>query len=265
MNKLCIIAKNKNTYLIKRLIEELGQDEIKLFDPWSDIELPQSHKYLVRTTGVYKNDLDLMMISALPQNSVINPLHSLKRFRSKKVQYEWFDEMNISSLPWLYVKEVNEITIEKFAILYPQVLVKPNFGQGGWGIEVFNKEGLLKWYKKQKRLADLDFIIQPFIAGADEFRYFFIKDQSFVLKRMGTTKVAANFRQEGKAEVSKLPQGQEILDKLILESGCHYGVVDLLIKDHEVMILELNSVPGVEQLEKISGVNVSRLLLESIL
>jgi glutathione synthase/RimK-type ligase-like ATP-grasp enzyme len=263
MNKICVIAKNKSTYFIKRLIEEVGQ--VSLFDPWSDYEFPEAEKYIVRTTGIYRNDLDLMMVKSLPKEKVVNSYEVLNRFRTKPSQYNWFDEHNFSSLPWLPLKGTDLITIEKFFRLYPSAVVKPLAGQGGWGIEVLTWENFKTW--KKKKGADEDYLLQPFIKDATELRYFFIKGQApIVLKRTAKTGIAANFQREGGAEVSSLPsEFQKEINEVISKSGAFYGAMDLLIKDDRLMILELNSVPGIEQLEHVSGKNITAMLVRNCL
>ncbi len=70
MNKLVVVTKNKETYFVRRLIEEVGNRAV-FFNPWQDFILPESEKYLVRTTGVYRSDLDLHFLSTLPVGSVM--------------------------------------------------------------------------------------------------------------------------------------------------------------------------------------------------
>ena len=255
MNKICVIAKNKETFFIKRLIEELGQN-VDIFDPWSDFILPEADRYLVRTTGVYGSDLDLLLLKTIPKNKVINSLEVLQRFRSKTSQYLWFEEQDVPLLPWLSLKNTDLITIEKFFRLYPEVVVKPNIGQGGWGIEVLRWSDYKSWKKKKGK--DEDYLIQPYLKGATEFRYFFMKDFSpIVLKRMGKTGVAANFRQNGKANLATLPpEFSSVIENLVIKSQALYGAIDLLVLDERPVVLELNTVPGIEQLEKISGENI---------
>ncbi len=258
MNKLCIIAKNKETYFVKRLTEEVG--EVAVFDPWSDYLLPEASLYLVRTTGVYKSDLDLMMIKTLPK--VVNSYKSLQLFRTKKSQYLWFEENNIPCLPFVSLKDADPLVPEKFTVLYPEVVVKPDIGQGGWGIEVLKRETLRAWMKKH----DQDYLLQPYIKGAQEFRYFFLKGlDPIVLERKAKTGISANFKQSGLAGLSKIPQEHESqIQRLIDLSGAHYGAIDLFIHDGELLILELNTVPGIEQLEQVSGLNVAQNLLKSL-
>jgi glutathione synthase/RimK-type ligase-like ATP-grasp enzyme len=261
MNKLCIIAKNKKTYFINRLIEEVGNGVV-VFDPWSDIEFHQAENYIVRTTGVYHSNLDLMMIKGLPSQQVYNSHESLQRFRSKHNQYSWFELVDVPILPWISLNSNDLVTLEKFSVLYPEMVVKPHVGQGGWGIEVLKREDLRRWFKKE----DKNYLLQPFIKGAAEFRYFFLKDSApIVLKRNASTGIAANFQKEGSAEVSELPvEFVPEIERLISLSGAHYGAIDLLIDHGRMYVLELNTVPGIEQLEKVSQTNVMKAFLSSL-
>jgi glutathione synthase/RimK-type ligase-like ATP-grasp enzyme len=264
MNKICVIAKNKETHFIKRLTEEVGQggapEGVALFDPWSDIEFPQARTYIGRTTGIHKSDLDLMMMKSLPR--LINPHDTLKRFRSKQNQYMWMEEHDLPILPWISIRNTDAITAEKFTVLYPEVVVKPDIGQGGWGVEVLTRDSLKGWLKKH----DPDYLLQPFIKHATELRYFFIKGADpIVLKRKAKTGIAANFKNQGEAEVASLPDKfTPVINKLIELSGAYYGAIDLFIQDDELFILELNTVPGIEQLEKVSGLNIMSKLLKNL-
>lgn len=262
MNKFCVFAKNKETYFIKRLIEEVG--DVKLFDPWSDLDLPVAETTIARTTGVYRSDLDLMMLRTLPPDSVVNSYEVLKRFRLKNNQYIWFEENDLPVLPWIPVKGTDLLTIEKFFRLYPELVVKPLAGQGGWGIEALKWDTFKSW--KKKKGADEDYLLQPFVRDAVEYRYFFIKGQSpVVLERKAKSGIAANFRKEGEAKLTTFPaEYQATIDNVISRSGAHYGALDILVKDGELSILELNSAPGIEQVEKISGHNIIRTFVSSL-
>lgn len=262
MNTITVVAKNKNTYFIKRLIEEVG-DGVSLFDPWSDYQLPEARNYLVRTTGVYGNDLDLLFLKSLPETKVKNPLNVLERFRCKRTQSLWFEENNISCLPWIGVNE-SEITIEKFFRLYPEAIVKPLRGQGGWGIEGLTWDHFKFWKKKKGN--DLDYLLQPFIKNATEYRYFFIKNvDPIVLERKAKGGIAANFQKSGEAKLSNIPSiFSPLAQDLVSKSAAIYGAIDLLVHNDQAYVLELNAVPGIEQLEKISGINVMRKILGQI-
>lgn len=262
MNKICVIAKNKNTYFINRLREEVSGD-LALFDPWSDLELPEAQRYICRTTGIYHSDLDLLILGSLPPDIVVNPVHVLKRFRSKMSQWIWFEENNIPCLSWLSLKNEELITALKFARLYPQLVVKPDIGQGGWGIEGLRVDNLEAWIKKKKKTGDMDYLIQPLVKDAEEYRYFFMKGEDpVVLKRKALSGIAANFQRQGIAQIATFPEHfQKEVERLIHLSGALYGAIDLFIQGDRLIILELNAVPGFEQVEKISGLNLINKLI----
>lgn len=264
MNKVCIVAKNKSTYFIKRLREEVGR-EVPVFDPWSDIEFPEAGKYLVRTTGIYGNDLDLMLLRTRNAEKVINPLTALNRFRTKNAQYDWFEQNDIPCLPWLFVKGSDLITIEKFFRLYPELIVKPLRGQGGWGVEALTWDSFRQWKKKKGQ--DEDYLLQPFVKNSAEYRYFFLKDKpAVVLERKSKSGVAANFQRQGEARLSKVPDDFEaMLRDLTQKSGALYGAIDLIVQDGRPYVLELNAVPGIEQLEKVSGHNIMKDILSTLI
>lgn len=262
MNKICVVTKNPDTYFVKRLTEEVGES-IVLFNPWTDFLFPEVDLYLSRCSGVYGSDLDLMFLKSVPKNRLVNNIDVLNLFRSKSIQYEWFEKEDIPSLPWLPVKGVDLLTIEKFFRLYPELIVKPIIGQGGWGVEKITWPQFKSW--KKKKGTDQDYLLQPFIKEATEYRYFFIKGRSpIIFERKIKSGFAANFKNQGEAFISELPQSaQHKLKQLETLSGAHYGAIDLLIKENQVIVLELNVVPGIEQLEKVSGINVIKELLES--
>lgn len=251
MNKICIIAKNKKTYFITKLIEKVGK-EVVLFDPWTDMLLPEADKYVVRTTGVYGTDLDLLILNTLPSEKILNPLETLKIFRTKNTQYSWFEDNDLPILPWISLQDTNLITVEKFFRLYPFCVVKPLVGQGGWGVETLTWESFRTWKKKKGN--DTSYLLQPLVRDAKEFRYFFMKNRgALILERKAKSGIVANFQRGGEAVLSSLPEEfKNKLDRIVSLSGAQYGAIDLFIDEKGMNILELNTVPGFEQIEKIS-------------
>lgn len=246
-------------------MEEVGEG-VACFNPWLDLMLPEAPVYLSRCTGVYGNDLDLMFLKTLPPEKIFNPLSALHRFRSKPSQYTWMEEKGFPCLPWLPLEGMDLIQVERFFRLYPRSVVKPTIGQGGWGVEELNWDRFRSWWKKRKG-KDEKYLLQPLISEARELRYFFIKDKfSVVLERKSKSGISANFQKQGSALVAQLPEEfQTTIETLIKESGALYGAIDLFIEDGRLIILELNTVPGIEQLEKVSGINIMRPLCQVFL
>lgn len=253
MNKLLVVAKNPETYFIKRLIKEVGLSRMLLFNPWQDPRPTDYACVLFRSSGVYQSDKDLEFARSCGR-PLLNPLSALERFRSKSAQYQFFNQIGHPCLPWARLSEWQK-TAGRF-------LVKPDFGQGGWGIQVFDQLGLAQFHRQQMLKNDLSWIVQPYVSAA-EYRVFFMGPERYVLKRAPSSEtVAANFAQEGVAELVSMPAHlSQVVEPLIESSQAYYGAIDLLDPSSGPVILELNVVPGIEQLERLTGLNIIQHLL----
>ena len=254
MNKILVVAKNPETYFIKRLIAEVGEPAVQLFNPWRDPAPVGFSKILFRSFGVYHSDKDLDFVRS-SLTPTLNSLESLQLFRSKSSQYQFFNSRNHPTLPWWHLKDWED----EGRKLY---LVKPDLGQGGWGIQVMNADALSGWREEKFAQEDLSWIVQPYVR-APEYRVFFMGDERITLRRVPDENLkAANFAQDGDATVVSMPFHVSLpVEKLIFESQAYYGAIDLLDTPNGVVFLEVNVVPGIEQLEKITGINIIKGLL----
>ncbi len=268
MNKFTVLAKNKETYFIKRLTEEVDKESLLFIDPWTESDLKAEGDFiLVRTSAVYggDHDLDYLSVNATGKK-VFNSQTALKILRTKKTQYELFENLGIPQVPWLDLNTTDVSVLLGFVQNYPvkKYLIKPHRGQGGRGIRLFSISELVSWFESAH---DKEFILQPFIQGAQEYRYFFITDEWFwTLERLKSPNgLVANFTQEGNARsVDPDPRFVDIVEKISQIAPVTYGALDILIIENELFVLELNLVPGIEQLENLSGVNVISKLLRAV-
>ena len=264
MNKLCVLSTNPETYFMKRLREEVGQG-LQIITPQSPV--PETDHILVRTTGIEREDKDLSFLSRMsPQTQVHNSFPVLKLFRSKNDQYRFFSTYEIPILPWRDLTHgVLPYDCEELLSLSNKYLVKPRRGQGGWGVKVLTKDELSLWWAEQLLRKDTDYVLQPYVNDAQEFRVFFCSDYRFTLTREAQIGVAANFTCGGKASKAELPsEFKSQIEKLISISGAEYGAIDILLRRDHMYVLELNSVPGIEQAESLSGDNLIREILNKI-
>lgn len=258
MNKICVIAKNFNTTFIQRLTSTLGDNCYEFFNPWEDSKIPKADVYLVRTTSVYGDDRDLDLISTLPPEKVINPLGMLRLCRSKLTQYQKFSEVSPRFLD-LKTSSLQEAKDFFHETLKSKGVIKPHRGQGGWGVQILSGGEFESWWESS---LDKEFLLQEFIEG-EEVRVFFIKDEFFALKRSGE-KGIANHALGGKAQPFSLDEGLKTsLKKMLRETNAHYGAFDLILKD-KYYLLELNSVPGIEQIEEVLKIDLISLLISSL-
>lgn len=253
MNKLLVVAKNPETYFIKRLIKEVGQGGVQLFNPWKDETPTGFDRVLFRSSGIYHSDRDLDFVRHCA-HPVLNPVPSLELFRAKSTQYQFFQNHFHPFIPWQHLRD--------FTGGEGWFLVKPDIGQGGWGIQVLTPSQMLTFKQQKLAAGDASWLVQPYVE-ATEYRVFFMGADRYTLKRLPTSgKATANFSQEGQAEVVTMPAHfREMIEKLIKDSGAYYGAIDLLDPDPGPVVLEVNVVPGIEQLEQLTHLNiVSRLL-----
>lgn len=245
MNKLCVVARNRETYFAKRLTEEVR--DILFWNPWEEKLLPDADKYLVRTSGVYGDDRDLESLRKT-KKMVLNPVSAHELLRDKAQQFRFLERKGFHLIPWKTLDDRGEFLPEK-------ILIKPIRGQGGWGIRVMNREEFLLW---ESLTTDRSWIIQPFLENVKELRLFFCGDEEILFKRTG--EMAANFNQGGSAQLIPMPGSLgELGEEIRMITGLSYGAVDLFeTQDGQHLILEINPVPGVEQLEKVSGLNIVR-------
>jgi glutathione synthase/RimK-type ligase-like ATP-grasp enzyme len=249
MNKLLVLARNRKTYFIKRLIEEVGDARVSFADPWIDMLIP-ADVLLVRTFGSYRSDMDLDYIRRWQFGKVVNPLSALEVTRSKLTQGRVLKALGATILPTHHLDEVTE------SIEGGRFILKPQFGQGGRLIRVLTREELMAFDE-----TDRDFVVQPYVAVKDEFRCFFIGYKTFTLKRRGG--LAANFAAGGEAQlVAPIQELEDIVDRYRLQFGQVYGALDVLKIGDAYVPLEMNAVPGIEQLEAVTGQNIMRLLVQ---
>lgn len=243
MNKICVITRNTETYFIKRLTEEVR--DVCFWNPWEKSPLPTTDNFLVRTSGVYGDDRDLEMLRNI-KSKLINPVSAHELLRDKARQFQFLERKGFHLIPWKTLDGRGEFLPEK-------ILIKPIRGQGGWGIRVMNQTEFLLW---ENATTDRSWIIQPYLDDVKEFRLFFCGHEEVLLERSGGS--VANFSQGGTARLIPVPDALcELGEEIRMLTGLEYGAIDLFeTSSGEHLILEINPVPGVEQLERVSGQNI---------
>jgi glutathione synthase/RimK-type ligase-like ATP-grasp enzyme len=118
-------------------------------------------------------------------------------------------------------------------------------------------------------MKDQRFLIQPYILHKKEWRVFIIENE--IIACIEKTLTKDNFRGNAKRSFGKLlvkiPKGLEELSQRAFKlSGLNYAGIDILQSDAgELMLLEINAIPGFEQAEELSKKNIAREILLKIL
>ncbi len=282
--KIIYLSPNTDTYFARRFYEECESDglEVLNINPFqsviSPLDIDPARCFIMyRTSGVHMDDFDMEMTKNLyPKADCWNPLTAVHLTRTKLRQLRFFTKHGLSSVPTLSLRgRVTEdmmTSIDDFAERFNphhQWIFKLNRGQQGIGVNLIDgRQNLFSWLETFWAIKDQDFLIQPYIEAEAEYRCFFIKktNQVWWLRRTSSG-VKSNFAQGGGGELVTMPPKtvEEEALRLISHSPCEYGAIDMLWTGSQAYILELNSQPGIEQLESVTQVNIMKKLLAAFL
>lgn len=282
--KIIYLSSNLDTYFSRRFHEECESDglEIQDINPFqsviSPLDIDPARCFIMyRTSGIHLDDFDLEMTKSIyPKADCWNPLAAIHLTRTKLRQLRFFNKHGLTAVPTLALRgrvtEQMMESIDDFAERFNldhQWIFKLNRGQQGIGVNLIDgRQNLFSWLETFWAIKDQDFLIQPYIKAEAEYRCFFIKktSQFWWLKRSGSG-VKSNFSQGGGAEIVSIPPKtvEEEALRLIDLAPCEYGAVDILWTGQEAYILEINSQPGIEQLEKITQANIMKKILTAFL
>ena len=119
------------------------------------------------------------------------------------------------------------------------------------------------------RVVDADFLVQDFIeesAGSD-IRCLVVGDRvvATMRRRAVSGDFRANLHMGGQAEPIKLGREERLIAvKAVLAMGLEVAGVDLLRANDGIKVLEVNSSPGLEGIEGLSGRDIAGLIVEHI-
>jgi ribosomal protein S6--L-glutamate ligase len=114
-----------------------------------------------------------------------------------------------------------------------------------------------------------DFLVQEFIREADgaDIRCFVIGDKVFAAMKRQSAEgdFRSNLHIGGKAEPVKLrPEERAIAVKAAKSLGLNVAGVDIVRSSQGPLVLEVNSSPGLEGIEKITGKDIASAIIEYI-
>ena len=274
---IIISALNPDLFTIKRLMAEA----IKLkhsatyLNPYQ-FQVPLRPKTLVghyfhRTTGTNYDDFDLIVTKhhEISGFTITNPLERIKVFRSKDTQTLFFNEHNIPAITTLlYRGLVDEKLEEELKVLAPEqkYILKMSRGNQGIGVNILEShKSLISILETFQAMKDQRFLIQPYLPHKKEWRVLFVRGEiiACIEKNISKEDFRGNAKRSSGKLLKKIPRELEkIAHHAYMHSGLDYAGIDLLETNKgQVLVLEVNAVPGFEQAEELSGHNIARELL----
>lgn len=277
---ILVVSESQALYTTKRLLEEAKKlkCDAKWFNPYDSLLALKEHHsttsfnglYFFRTSGTRYDDFDLTVAQHFEDHGmkIANPLVALTPFRSKDQQAIFFRRHQIKTIPSvLYRGQLNEnywMEIEQISADHNYIL-KMVRGNQGMGVNLISGTQSLKSILETFHvLKDQKFLIQPFIAHKKEWRVFVLNGEVYgVVER---TISAEDFRGNSKRSKGKFLKKcpPSLVDEVLRAaklSGLDYCGIDLMETKEGPVFLEINAVPGFEQMEELSGINIARELL----
>lgn len=284
-NKSILIASESlGLYTTKRFLNEARKQkrEANWFNPYDSLLfVKEQHStnqgeglYLFRTSGTRYDDFDLLIARHFADTGLIvsNPLIALPEFRSKDMQSLFFKRHLLPSIPSVVFRgQLNENYWEEITKLggpKEKFILKMSRGNQGTGVNLLSGHQSLKSILETfTALKDQRFLVQPYIEHKKEWRIFIIKNRiaGAILKTLTGDDFRGNSKRSSGKFLKKVPREiAELALKAAALSGLDYCGLDLMETQKGFVILEMNAVPGFEQMEELSGLNIAGELLTEL-
>jgi glutathione synthase/RimK-type ligase-like ATP-grasp enzyme len=268
--KICLLAHHPDSFASKRLLQELDvrgegcqvlrPSDVRWRLPWDGENFTLTFNRLAAVeSGPFERALARLPCWGLQ----VNPWELREALWDKAHQALWLGARGVAPVPTFMHQ--GRLTREDpawraFAAHGAGAgwVLKFNRGQRGVGVHLVPDEtALLSWLETFYRMGDQDFLVQPRLLG-QEWRLTLLDGEPWaLLNRAPCEHGLGNFAQGGSArEVSwgQAPRELVELASRVAVPGAALAL-DILLGPHGVRVLDVNTVPGVEQLEQVTGRN----------
>lgn len=277
---IIISSLNSDLFTTKRLITEATKlkHSVSYLNPYQFLipmkPNPVTGHYFHRTTGTNYDDFDLIVTKhhEISGFSITNPLERLRPFRSKDSQALYFKEHNIPGInSLLYRGQLTETLEDELRALSAdqKFILKMSRGNQGIGVNILEShKSLISVLETFHAMRDQRFLIQPYISHKKEWRVLFVRGEiiACIEKNISKEDFRGNAKRSNGKLLKKIPKELErVALHTYMQSGLDYAGIDLLETDQgQILVLEVNAVPGFEQAEVLSGHNIARELLANL-
>lgn len=288
--KLGILSRSKKIYSTRRLVEAAQKrgHEVKVVDVlkcYVNITSNNPHIY-------YKNDFEKSKLefdaviprigskvtsygAAVLRQFEVSGVYSLNgsvaitRSRDKLRAHQLLARKNVAMPITSYAHSANATEdLIKFVGGAP-LIVKVLSGTQGRGVLLAETNKAAESLINAFLNLEADFLVQEFIkeAGGSDIRCFVIGDKVFAaMKRQSADgDFRSNLHSGGSAEPVKLrPEERAVAVKAAKSLGLDVAGVDIVRSSNGPLVLEVNSSPGLEGIEKVTGKDIATAIIEHI-
>lgn len=151
----------------------------------------------------------------------------------------------------------------------PPVIIKLLEGTQGIGVVLAETRKAAESVMQAFMSLNTNIIVQEFIkeSQGSDVRCFVVGDEvvAAMVRKADSEEFRSNIHRGGVAEIAELSQAErEVAIKAAKTMGLGLAGVDLLRSDRGPLVMEVNSSPGLEGIEKITGINIAELIIEYI-
>lgn len=266
-----LVSKNNHLPTLSRFQEEalsLGLSaQIITVEQLSQQDFSEHDFIINRVTGITYDDEDLERLAEIQKRTkttICNSPNATLSFRDKSKQYNFLLNQGVNTPQTFGLWEFNFDNPQ----LRPPYIVKPLRGNKGIGVEYFETLAELKNFQMQKlAIADLRYIVQPYIQKQSELRIFMINgevigalEKDVQDKVCNASRVECQFIESNKIDKKLI----DISTAITKASGLFYTGIDVMVYDDQYIFLEMNTSPGFMEFEKYSGINIAKKILQTL-
>jgi len=285
--KICILSRNAKLYSTRRLIEAAKAREhyVRVVDPLRCYMNIAAHNPEIHYKGEELEEFDAVIprigasvtfygTAVLRQFEMMNvfPLNesvAISRSRDKLRAMQLMSRKGIG-LPVSGFAHSPDDTKDLLNLVGGNpVVLKLLEGTQGMGVVLAETRKAAESVIDAFRALKSHFLVQEFIkeAGGSDIRCFVVGDR--VVAAMQRTAAAGEFRSNlhrgGSAELVRItPEERAVAKRAAATMGLNVCGVDLMRSAHGPVVLEVNSSPGLEGIERATGKDVADLIIKYI-
>jgi len=285
--KIAILTRNRELYSSQRIIEaieEKGHEPVVINHARSYMVIQENHpKVLSKDKSYEEVDAIIPRIGAsvtfygasvirqFEMNGVFTTLSSLGlvRSRDKLRSLQVLSKAGVGIPKTAFAKQTSDIENLIQQVGGTPLVIKLLEGTQGLGVVLVDTKSAAKSVMEAFYGLDANILVQEFIKeakGAD-LRAFVIGDKVVgAMKRQGKPgEFRSNLHRGGDSSIAKLSRIEKSAAvKAAKALGLKIAGVDMLRSERGPLVIEVNSSPGLEGIEKTTGINIAGQIVEYI-
>jgi ribosomal protein S6--L-glutamate ligase len=285
--RIAILSRNRKLYSIRRLIQEAGKSNIRcdivnplecqLVVDGKDSRILVGHSRLpaydvvLPRIGASITEYGLSVVKHFEMLNIlaINGSQAIAESRNKMRSLQILTQAGILVPATVLTRSTRSLRGAVEAVKGLPVVLKILQGTQGVGVMLVHTPISLGSVLDTLQTLNQDVIVQQFIvegAGRD-FRAFVVGNKvvAAMMRTAPQGEFRSNIHRGGEGNIVKLPpQHEKAAIRAAKVLGLHIAGVDLMESNQGPMVIEVNSSPGFEGIEKATGINVAAQIIKHI-